>query len=324
MVKPPSNIPIVRATNVEGLPANPLSKVVLSSARTQWHNLVVEEHHIPTTELDDVRFVQHVLAVNIGRPVTCEFKKDGRFRQRVYETGMMSLHPSHHPFFLRMKRYEDRFADALFVALDPVFVSQTAAALEVDPDRVELVEERNGTDPTLRHISMALRAGLQAGHASDQMYGESLSTALAVHLLRKYGGVAVDLQHAHGGLSREKLMRAIEYIQDQLGTDLTVSGIARAVHMSPYHFSRLFKQSTGQSPYRYVIQARAKKARELLTSGKFSITAIAHRVGFADQSHLTRHLKHIFGITPKLLQEGRDVEQDSSKEPQENSRQRPV
>jgi AraC family transcriptional regulator len=65
-------------------------------------------------------------------------------------------------------------------------------------------------------------------------------------------------QDVCGGLSREKLNRAIEYIQDQLGTDLTVSGIARTVYMSPYHFTRLFKQSTGQSPYRYVIHARVK------------------------------------------------------------------
>jgi hypothetical protein len=67
----------------------------------------------------------------------------------------------------------------LYVALDPVFVSQTAEALEVYPDRVELVEHQRPTDPALWHIALALRAGIQAGGADDRMYRESLSMALA-------------------------------------------------------------------------------------------------------------------------------------------------
>jgi AraC family transcriptional regulator len=105
----------------------------------------------------------------------------------------------------------------------------------------------------------------------------------------------------YGGLPRAKLARAVEYIQDQLDTDLTVSGIAQAVGMSPYYFSRLFKESTGQSPYQYVVEARVRKAKELLTTGKFTISEAAYHVGFVDQSHLTRHFKRIFGLPPKRL-----------------------
>jgi hypothetical protein len=47
------------------------------------------------------------------------------------------------------------------------------------------------TDPTLRHIALALRAGVQSGDALDRMYGEALSTALAVHLLREYGAAVL-------------------------------------------------------------------------------------------------------------------------------------
>jgi AraC family transcriptional regulator len=53
----------------------------------------------------------------------------------------------------------------------------------------------------------------------------------------------------------------------------------------------------------FEIHARVKKAKELLTSGKSSIIEIAHSLGFADQSHLTRHIKNIFGITPEGLQQ---------------------
>ncbi len=99
----------------------------------------------------------------------------------------------------------------------------------MDADRIELTEQRGITDPIFRHIAMALRTGVQTGDALDPMYGEGLSTALAAHLLREYGAAVLGPKRQHGGLPREKLARAVEYIQDQLDTDLTVSGIAQAV-----------------------------------------------------------------------------------------------
>ncbi|HEY2456344.1 MAG TPA: hypothetical protein VGI13_03510, partial [Candidatus Acidoferrum sp.] len=99
-MKLPSNIPILHATNGELLAGSPRSAVVLSSARSNWHNLVVEEHRVPKGELNDVKYVQHVVCVNKGRVVTFETKKDGR-RHRVLERGAVSLFPSHCPFFSR-------------------------------------------------------------------------------------------------------------------------------------------------------------------------------------------------------------------------------
>jgi AraC-like DNA-binding protein len=118
-----------------------------------------------------------------------------------------------------------------------------------------------------------------------------------------YPNIARQCQRRKGSMAgcHAKSWCVLWNIQDQLGTDLTVSGIAQAVYMTPYHFTRLFKESTGQSPYQYVVEARVRKAKELLTTGKFTIIDVAHRVGFADQSHLTRHFKRVFGLPPKQL-----------------------
>jgi AraC family transcriptional regulator len=198
---------------------------------------------------------------------------------------------------IRLKLDRGVFANLLFLALNPVFVSSAAEGLEFDADRIELTEQRGSTDPTLHHIALALRAGIQTGDALDRMYGEALSTALAVHLLREYGAVVLVPKTRYDGLTRAKLVRAVEYIQAQLDADLTVSGIAQAVDMSRNHFTKLFKESTGQTPYQYVVDARVKKAKELLTTGKFTISEAAHHVGFVDQSHLTRHFKRVFRLT---------------------------
>jgi len=294
----------VRSADRGAVPEHPFASVVLSSADTNWHNVVVEQHNFRTRELADLMFIQHVIAVNIGPPFTCEFKKDGRFQRISIPANASSLVPSQRPFFRRSIMSENASADALLLALDPVFVDQTAASLEVYPDRVELLEQKRETDPALWHIGSALLRGMQGRDAGDRLYGESLSTALAVHLLREYGGIAMRPQRAPRGLAKEKLLRAVEYIQDQLHTDLTVADIAKAIHISPYHFTRLFKNATGQSPYRYVMKARAKRAKDLLTSRRFSISEVANQVGFADQSHLTHHVKRFYGVTPKMLLDG--------------------
>jgi AraC family transcriptional regulator len=83
------------------------------------------------------------------------------------------------------------FGNVLFLALNPAFMSGVAEALELDSDCIELVEQRRGTDPTLHHVALALRAGIQSGDALDRMFGEALSTVLAVHLLREYGAAVL-------------------------------------------------------------------------------------------------------------------------------------
>jgi AraC family transcriptional regulator len=299
-MKYPHTIPLWR-TNEELLPAGIPSRVVLSSVSTRWNDVLLEQHRLPGSELADLTYKRHVVVINLGYSSTWEFKKEGRFRQFFKARGAISFFPSHQPFSGRLKVEKGVFANVLFLALDPVFVRRVAEGLELDSDRVELIEKRRSTDPTLHHIAMALRAGVQSGAALDRMYGEALSTALAVRLLREYGAAVLGPKRQCGGLPRAKLARAVEYIQDQLDTDLTVSRIAQAVHISPYHFTKLFKQSTGQSPHQYVVEARVRKAKELLTTGKFTISEAAYHVGFVDQSHLTRHFKRVFGLPPKRL-----------------------
>jgi AraC family transcriptional regulator len=299
-MKYPHSIPLWHASG-KPFPGNATYRIVLSSVGTKWSDVMLEQRHVPSSERADVMYKRHVVAINIGHSITWEFKKKGRF-QRVFKArGAISFFPSHQPFSGRLKVERGVFADVLFLALDHVFVSRVAVGLELDSDRIELIEQRRGSDPTLHHIAMALRAGVQSGAALDRMYGEGLSTAVAAHLLREYGAAVLGPKRQYGGLPRAKLVRALEYIQDQLDADLTVSGIAQAIGMSPYHFTRLFKESTGQSPHQYLVEARVRKAKELLTTGKFTISEAASHLGFADQSHLTRHFKRVFGLPPKRL-----------------------
>src|ERR1700732_3639953 len=96
-MKYPHSIPLWRK-NGELLPGNAPSREVLSSVGTKWNDVVVEQHHFPSSELADVMHKQHVIAINVGNPFTCEYKKEGQFRRSFAPRGAISFRPSQQPF----------------------------------------------------------------------------------------------------------------------------------------------------------------------------------------------------------------------------------
>ena len=96
---------------------------------------------------------------------------------------------------------------------------------------------------------------------------------------------------------------ALVFMHENYAQELSLSDIAAAAHLSPFHLARVFKQSLGISPHQYLIQLRVNSARWLLSAGAGdrSLAELANAVGFADQSHLTRHFKRVLGVTPRQL-----------------------
>jgi AraC family transcriptional regulator len=99
--------------------------------------------------------------------------------------------------------------------------------------------------------------------------------------------------------SRRDLQLAHEYILQNLGEPITPRDLAQAIGLSRFHFSRLFRGSTGVSPMRYVQRCRVEHAKGLIRQGELLMTEIAVRVGFYDQSHFTRWFRKLVGMTPR-------------------------
>ncbi len=108
-----------------------------------------------------------------------------------------------------------------------------------------------------------------------------------------------------GDLPACRLRRVTQYIQDNLHRKLRLAELSAQVHMSPYHFARLFKQSTGTPPHRFVLRRRIDRAATLLTTGELSIGEVARLVGFQTTSHFTTVFRRITGITPSVYRIGR-------------------
>lgn len=96
----------------------------------------------------------------------------------------------------------------------------------------------------------------------------------------------------------ESVQEAKKYISEHLNEALTVKSIASVIHMSQSHFSRVFKQKTGFSPYDYVLIARLNRAKDFLQKTDLSVTQIAYEVGFNSESNFIFFFSTNTGLSP--------------------------
>jgi transcriptional regulator GlxA family with amidase domain len=104
---------------------------------------------------------------------------------------------------------------------------------------------------------------------------------------------------SHRGLSRRALQRSYDFIDEKLGEKIGLQNIADAACISRFHFARLFRWSTGESPMEYLLRTRMERAKQLLAQGNLPICEIATSLGFCDQSHFSRRFHRFVGATPR-------------------------
>lgn len=80
--------------------------------------------------------------------------------------------------------------------------------------------------------------------------------------------------------------------------DISLDDLAAEACLSPFHFSRLFSEATGRSPYRYVTERRVEAAKERLRLARSSLVEIALDTGFVTQANFNRVFKKVTGKTP--------------------------
>ena len=272
----------------------PLEHIVQSSSGKGWHGLDVAEIIHPLDDFALPALPRHILVINLSAPSTIQERLAGR--QGHLGTGNVVILPAGAPTTWHLEREGE--VRHLHLYLSPTLLQQIATSADIDPDTVEFVDTLGMFDPRIETIALSLLSELRSEGLGGRLYVESLANILGIHLLRQHSSVKQPSLPRSVGLDRATLRRVSTYIEEDLAEDLSLSELAAVAYLSPYHFARLFKASTGFAPHQYVIGRRIERAKLLLSTTNWSLTAIAHAVGFAHESHLALHFKRLTGLLP--------------------------
>jgi AraC family transcriptional regulator len=275
----------------------PQNRLIAHSQDAGWRSLhaaILQEAPFEATELP----VAHPsLIYHLTRPTEVARKIEGHAAERaLIGPRQMCLTPasattrwshSGHPeilqIYLRRSLYE-------------------AAVAEIcgcDGAAAELIPRFAITDPLLEQLAITITNALRDGRSEDGLYIDSVAQMVAVHLARMYSVQSRPVR-AEGvaSLPAGKIRRLLEFIEENLDGDLSLSAMGAEAEISPLYLARAFRAVVGQSPHQYVLSRRIERAKELLRNTDLPVVDVAFAVGFSSQSHLSHWFVRQLGVSP--------------------------
>jgi AraC family transcriptional regulator len=166
--------------------------------------------------------------------------------------------------------------------------------------------DRTRGDPILSTLSGVLLKAVEQEQAADRLFVDQIGLSLLAHFAQNYGGMRPNSgASASGGLAPWQERRAKEIMRTRYASQLTIADVAAECRLTPSHFARSFRCSTGVAPHEFLSRIRIDEARRLMLSTKLPLADIALICGFGDQSYFTRVFSRSIGASPGAWRKSR-------------------
>ena len=185
---------------------------------------------------------------------------------------------------------------SLLIAIDTERLALASA--EGSTAGAQLTERFNQRDESLKHLGQLLVDECAGGYPRGPLFWNETASRLIARLAANY---TTGAKPENGVLGSTTLRQLRDYLMAHLDEPIDVATLARICGRSQFHFSRIFRREVGVSPYRYVVRLRLRRAVEFVRDGKLPLAQIAAATGFADQSHLSRWVKRVHGVSMTQL-----------------------
>lgn len=172
------------------------------------------------------------------------------------------------------------------------------------PGPVEIEPAVAAHDATVLGLAAVLRRAHLDDLVLDDLQASTLAHRLVSHLADHYCRPLPRRPGSRprpGRLERRLLDRVARFVEDHLSEPLLLDDLAREARLSPYHFARSFKASTGMAPHEFVTMRRMERAKALLLTTRHSVPEVAYSVGHANLSHFRRLFRRHTGLRPSDL-----------------------
>jgi AraC family transcriptional regulator len=288
-------------TTAEVFPRYLGGEVVADSAALKWPGLFVRRYRFP-------RVVDGFLVPATAEPlIACNIAGSAEFEEREIggawlphrvRRGDLFVTRSKTPYELRWNSPSGAELEVLHIHLS---VDQLITALEaVYEDKAADLEvtEFFGRDETLAHFCFACAELLSSGTAVSAKRIAAFTHLLAIHIAEKYTNFASQRPEYRGGLPIARLRKIEDYVRANLAESISIEKLAELAELSPFHFSRVFKQATGMTPLQFVTRERMLQAQRLIRETSRSLIEIALEVGYTSPSHFAQVFRRMVGLTP--------------------------
>lgn len=264
----------------------------------QWEGVKVVHYRLKPGAVPEHTHRRHEVFVPLAGSVTIKGGEEDGAPARRRRVGEISVTPAG----IRYSAHWEEELESLAVLFTEDFLKRTTVDFEANRN-ARIVLACGPQDALVRSIALALADEVDNQQPAGKLYAESLVNALAVHLLRHYSTDSLIPDLNFGGLPAHKLRRVNEFVRENLERDLSLAEIAQVAELSPFHFSRSFKQTTGLTPIQFLTQRRVEQAKQLLAREELPIVEIGLRVGFKNQSHFTTLFRRLTTMTPKAYRD---------------------
>jgi AraC family transcriptional regulator len=188
--------------------------------------------------------------------------------------------------------------DVLLFLMEPSYVAAQLDKRGLPGERAELRDLPAQPDAGLLDAGRRLADAMARGLAGDELYCEMLIDAMVTRILTRHASLPCGRMPYREDLSPAKLRTLLAFIDNNLSAPLRLAELAAAAALSQAHLARAFRNATGVSLHRYVLQRRLEHARVLLSRSDHPVLVVARQCGFADAAHLSKAYRRAFGITP--------------------------
>jgi AraC family transcriptional regulator len=226
-------------------------------------------------------------------PGRVEKRMAGRVACYERPVGSLTINPAGYDFAADA----DQDLEILVVAVDPRRMALAAA--ESALPEAQLIERMYGDDPALFALARSMAFESVHNYPSGALSWNETASSFVDGLVA--GHTAVMPARLRGTLGEDKLRRLRDYVVAHLDEPIGVEALADLAGRSPFHFTRIFTRSVGMTPHRYVVHLRLQRAIELVREGRSGLAEIAAHTGFADQSHLSRWVRRVHGVSLSRL-----------------------
>jgi AraC family transcriptional regulator len=105
-------------------------------------------------------------------------------------------------------------------------------------------------------------------------------------------------------LAAYQLKRVVDFVESRLSSPLALADLARVAGGSVFHFSRAFRNTAGDTPYRFLLRRRVERGKLMLAGTDTPIATVARKCGFSSPANFAKTFSRFVGTTPKRYRQG--------------------